>query len=239
MAENANTPAPARPAHSLTTGTSSGGLIPRNLEELWKLAGLMVASGMMPKGMQTEASVSVAIQMGLEVGLSPMQAVQNIAVINGRPSLWGDAMLGLVQGSGLLENMVEERIDDDGGGYCCTLKRKGRPAPIVHTFTMADAKRAKLAAKPGPWQEYPMRMCQMRARSFALRDGFADVLRGLIAREEAMDLPPETGEYQDVTPPRQPTAAEMEPVDFAAPGPEAGEPDAAKSEDSAAGGPAW
>lgn len=225
-AANPNVPA-ARPAANLTTGTSSGGLIPRTLEELWKLSGLMVESGMMPKNMNTQAAVSVAIQMGLEVGLSPMQAVQNIAVINGRPSLWGDALLGLVQGSGLLENMVEERVDEGGGGYRCTLKRKHHPAPIVQTFTMEDAKKAKLSGKPGPWQEYPLRMCQMRARSFALRDGFADVLRGLIAREEAIDLPPEPAEFQDVTPPRQPAAAEMESLTVDPPAPAAGDADSA------------
>ena len=51
------------------------------------------------------------------------------------------------------------------------------------------AKKASLWTKPGPWQQYPDRMLQMRARGFALRDTFADVLRGLISREEAEDMP--------------------------------------------------
>ena len=50
-----------------------------------------------------------------------------------------------------------------------------------------DAKRAGLWTKAGPWQTYPRRMLQMRARSFALRDAFPDVLKGLISVEEALD----------------------------------------------------
>jgi hypothetical protein len=50
-----------------------------------------------------------------------------------------------------------------------------------------DAKRAGLWTKAGPWQTYPRRMLQMRARSFALRDAFPDVLKGLISVKEALD----------------------------------------------------
>jgi hypothetical protein len=58
-----------------------------------------------------------------------------------------------------------------------------------HRFSVVDAKRAGLFTKAGPWQTYPRRMLQMRARSFALRDAFPNVLKGLISVEEALDLP--------------------------------------------------
>jgi hypothetical protein len=54
---------------------------------------------------------------------------------------------------------------------------------------MADAKRAGLAGKSGPWSQYPERMLALRARGFALRNAFADALRGLITAEEAQDYP--------------------------------------------------
>ena len=56
---------------------------------------------------------------------------------------------------------------------------------------MEDAKRAGLYGKQGPWQQYPKRMLQMRARAWALRDVFPDVLRGVHVAEEAQDLPAE------------------------------------------------
>jgi len=67
--------------------------------------------------------------------------------------------------------------------------RKDDPNPVLGQFSMADAARAGLKGKSGPWQQYPQRMLQMRARGFALRDAFPDVLRGLISAEVAMDIP--------------------------------------------------
>jgi hypothetical protein len=163
----------------------NGALTPRNFEGLYRLATIMSASGMMPKGMDRPESVFVAVQMGLEVGLSPMQAVQNIASINGRPTIWGDAMLGLVRSSGLLE-AIKEEFSGEGEHIeaVCHVWRKGEDEPTVGRFSLLDAKRAQLWGKAGPWTQYPLRMLQMRARAFALRDKFSDVLKGLHAREE-------------------------------------------------------
>jgi len=152
---------------------------------------MVVASGLAPKGLENPEAVAVAITMGLEVGLSPMAAVQNIAVINGRPAVWGDAALGLVLASGLLAEFAETPIEDGQGhvvGYQCRATRKGNPEPIVRRFTRDHAKLAGLSGKSGPWSQYPERMMQMRARSWCLRDGFADVLRGLSIREEVQDI---------------------------------------------------
>ncbi len=168
-----------------------GGLIPRNLEELGALSHTIFKSALAPKGFSKE-SIAVAVMMGMEVGLSPMQALQNIAVINGKPSIYGDAALGLCRASGLMADFAETRLTDDTGnvvGYHCMAKRDGQEALIEHSFTIEDAKRAKLWNKSGPWTEYPQRMLQMRARSWVLRDGFADVLKGLSIREEVIDTP--------------------------------------------------
>ena len=160
----------------------------QTLEDALHFADMIVKSGMCPKGMTREGAV-ICMQLGYEVGLSPMQALQNIAPINGRPTVWGDAMLGLVRASGLLESFKEEYIGDpgtDSRGVRCTVKRVGSD-DAAEEFTIADAKRAGLWGKPGPWSQYPQRMLKFRARSFVLRDQFADVLKGLQSREEALD----------------------------------------------------
>jgi hypothetical protein len=159
---------------------------------------------MAPQGLDKPEKAFVAIMHGLEVGLPPMQALQSIAVINGRPSIWGDGAIGLVRGSGLCE-YVRERIDgsDDERVAVCEAKRKNETEPVIGRFSVAQAKRAGLWTKAGPWKDYPERMLQMRARAFALRDGFADVLRGLHIAEEIADIP---AEARDVTPPPAPAA---------------------------------
>jgi hypothetical protein len=129
----------------------------------------------------------------MELGLTPMAALQNTAVINGRPAIYGDAALALVRASGLLDAYVEKEIGEpgkDSHGYEVTVTRKGSAASS-ETFTVADAKLAKLWGKPGPWTDYPRRMLKFRARGFILRDQFGDVLKGLRTVEEARDIAPE------------------------------------------------
>jgi hypothetical protein len=130
----------------------------------------------------------LAIQHGAEIGLSPMQSLQSIAVVNGRPTIYGDAALAVCLASPVCE-WVTESVDGDGATMTatCSAQRRGYPAPIVSTFSVADAKAAGLWGKSGPWSQYPKRMLAMRARGFALRNAFADVLRGLVTAEEAGD----------------------------------------------------
>lgn len=168
--------------------TGSKGLQPSNISEALQLADMLSKSSIVPKDYQgNPGNVFVAMQWGAEIGLAPMQAMQNIAVINGRPSIWGDAMLALVRGSGLLEYIHE---DPTAEGCTVKIKRKGEEE-VVRSFTLEDARKAGLASKQGPWTQYPKRMMQMRARSIALRDVFADVLKGIHSAEEAMDMPSE------------------------------------------------
>ena len=167
-------------------------LAPTNMKEAMEFAGLLAKSDIVPKDYQGKpGNVLVAIQWGMEIGLQPMQAMQNIAVINGRPSIWGDAMIALVRACHAFEYITETQTDKEA---TCIIKRKGEPE-AVRTFSMDDAKRAGLTGKSGPWTQYPKRMMQMRARSWALRDVFPDVLKGMICAEEALDSGP-----RDVTP---------------------------------------
>ncbi|WP_010518041.1 recombinase RecT [Komagataeibacter oboediens] len=161
-----------------------------SFEQLVKFADIASRSGMVPSAYSGKPqAVLIAVQMGSELGLAPMQSLQNIAVINGRPSVWGDALLGLVKASAVCDDVVET-MEGEGDALTaiCVAKRKGK-SPVEARFSVEDAKAAGLWNKQGPWKQYPKRMLQMRARGFALRDAFPDVLRGLITAEEAGDIP--------------------------------------------------
>lgn len=176
---------------AVIAGNKLAAFVPQSLEEAWRLAGALAASGMTPKAYGNDQNkVMVGILAGAEVGLTPFAALQSIAVIGNNPSLWGDGALALVQASGLLDDMEET---DDGNTATCRLNRKGRATAIIRAFSMEDAKKAGLSGKTGPWTQYPARMRQMRARAFALRDGFSDVLKGLHIAEEARDYAPMDG----------------------------------------------
>ena len=162
-------------------------LTPKTLSEAMEYAKIIANSSMVPKNFQGRpGDVLVAVQMGVELGLPPTQALQNIAVINGRPSLWGDAVLAIVRGSPLCD-YVRESFDPQTNTATCVVKRTDDVEEVIQMFSDKDAKRAGLWGKVGPWTQYPQRMMQMRARSWALRDAFPDLLRGISVYEEQQD----------------------------------------------------
>lgn len=182
-------PKPAIVKAPLTAGSKPVAIVPVDFDGAYRIANVVVTAGMAPKTLQSVEKAMVAILHGLEVGLTPMNALQSIAVINGRPTIWGDGAIGLIRASGLLEYMKEfyEHEDDPlKMKAVCIVKRKGEPEPVRGDFSMADAKKAGLLSKEGPWQTYPKRMLKMRAR-WPLRDTFADVLKGLALKEEVED----------------------------------------------------
>ena len=178
--------------------TNNRGFAPANLTEAIQFSDLLASSSIVPKAYQGKPQdILVCVQWGYEMGLAPMQALQNIAVINGKPSVYGDAAMALVQASPVCED-VEEFFENEGTPNpiaVCIAKRKGRK-PVTVKFSVEDAKRAGLWGKQGPWSAYPKRMMQMRARGFALRDAFPDVLKGMITAEEAQDYPEEAKPVQ-------------------------------------------
>jgi hypothetical protein len=187
----------------MTALTTHRGFAPATITEAMEFSRMLAESSMVPKAYQGKPQdIMVCVQWGYEIGLAPMQALQNIAVINGKPSVYGDAAMALVQASPVCED-VQEFFEGEGSPNpvaVCVAKRRGRN-PVTAKFSVEDAKRAGLWGKAGPWQAYPKRMMQMRARGFALRDAFPDVLKGLITAEEAQDYPAEAAPRErDITP---------------------------------------
>ncbi len=183
----------------------NGVIQPVDFDGMWKIANIYAGSGLVPKQFTgNPAGIIVAGQFGAELGLSLMPSLQNIAVINGNPTLWGDAMLAVVENSQTLERFVEYyegKPGTDEYTAVCIAKRKGKgddynPADdldtmrkkglFVNDYSMADAKRADLLAKDN-WKKNPRRMLKMRARSFTLRDGWPDKLKGMRSMEEMID----------------------------------------------------
>ena len=162
------------------------------LEDAFRFATAVSKSGFAPKGVETPEAILIAVQFGAELGLTPMAALQSLAIINGRPSIYGDAALALVRSSGYLESYTQSTTGEgDNQKARVEVKRKGEQ-PIVAEFSVADAKKAGLWGKAGPWTQYASRMLMWRARGFALRDAFGDVLRGLGTVEENQDLDHDT-----------------------------------------------
>ena len=177
------------------TGTFSHALEPRNFEETMALANILSKSDIVPKDFQGKpANILVAITLGREVGFGWAQALQNICVINGRPSIWGDGAVGLILASDVFEDSSDSFDPNlDGGTAIYKSKRKGKNW-TVRTFSHNDAQKAGLLSKD-TYVKYERRMLFKRAGAWAQRDDYADVLKGLRMADEEQDVPP-----IDVTP---------------------------------------
>ncbi len=163
---------------------------PKSTAEAMELAKTLASSQLIPKAFQQRpGDVFVAMMWSHSLGIPIVQGLQGIAVINGKPSLYGDALLAVCMGSGQMAD-IEETVTGNADNLTATCKvtRRGKPTPVVSTFSMADARAAGLLGKPGPWKQYTSRMLKMRARAFALRDAFPDVLSGIASAEEMQDV---------------------------------------------------
>lgn len=173
-----------------------GQLVGKTLDEQWRLAVSYSKSGLLPKHFNTPEKILTAMQFAYELGLKPLSAMRQIAVINGIPSMYGDLPLAVCKASGKVEYVKEYYIDKTGKriseannnllnevvGAVCTTKRKGEDNEVTTVFTYDDAKKAGIFGK-NVWAVYPKRMLQMRARSQNLKDNFPDMLNGVSIAE--------------------------------------------------------
>jgi hypothetical protein len=171
-------------------GFSDRGIELRTFDDAYRFATAVAKSGLAPKGLETAEKILVALQAGVELGFSPMRALSAVAVVNGRPSLMGEAALAKIRQSGVCKSGPDVGTRGEGDkreGYMIFARSDGAVTAVA--FSTADAKRAGLWAKSGPWTQYPDDMLMWRAVARACKRYFSDVLLGLTLVEEAQDYP--------------------------------------------------
>jgi hypothetical protein len=152
-------------------------------------------------GVKSKEEAFVILAAGNELGLSTMQSLRGIQVIEGKPSPTADAIVAVVLRSGLAEYFREVQTTDTESTW--ETKRRGEPVRR-YTFTIKDAEAAGLIKPNGNWMKYRKRMLAARAKAFLGRDVYPDVLLGMITQEELRGA--------DYAPPRDETVIEAEPV---------------------------
>ena len=189
-------------------------LMPQTQEAKYQMASVLCKSGLIPSGLNSPEKVFVALQWGHELGLSPMVAVNNVAVINGKPTLSADIMSAVVKRSPEYGGIEWVEMSDTKAE--CKITRilpNGEKETITSTFTIEDAQKAGLAGRD-VWKKYLRRMLKHRCLSYGLKDMFPDLLAGLYDPEEMESVQSErtapTTE-RNVTPKEEPKKAIEEP----------------------------
>lgn len=172
--------------------------------KIWQLVQKIVNTEAVPKALRGRPeSVLAVILTGHEAGISPMQAINKIHVVDGRVAMSGELMRALVFKAG------HEIWVDELTVTRCTMKgqRAGSTRVSSITWTMDDAQKAGLASKD-PWKKYPRAMLEARATAELCRLVFPDVLAGISYVPDEIDsvemLPPGSPESaQAAAPTRQ------------------------------------
>jgi hypothetical protein len=188
------------------------GIVPRSYDDIWRLAKATCLGGLAPRYENQPARVAAVMMCGMEIGLKPMSALRLMyQTPDGQPALMVRGMLAIVQGSGLLAYW-SDHIDGDGDARTCTItcERRGQPR-FTRSFSVAEAKRAQLTGKRGDmYSKWTDRMIFARAASFALNDGFADLLGGLYDPSE-LGGPVIDEDGREILPPCAPAAPDVPP----------------------------
>lgn len=176
------TPPPTKPAN-IPPQQSAMVLAPTPELTAWEIerqqATTFVQSGLLPFAIKTPEQALTIIAMGKALGIQPIVALNQINVVNGKPTIAPQLMLALIRKSGEMQDM---RVDDDGTACTVTMTRKGE-SPHVETFSMDDAKAMQFSGKDN-WQKQPKTMRKWRAIAAACRIVFPDVIWGMYTPEE-------------------------------------------------------
>lgn len=167
-----------------------GGISPDNVADLFRLADTLCKSGMVPDAYKNKPEAAMAaMQAGMEAGLQPMTSLMWIANIRGRPCIWGDGVKALVQASGLLKSYAETWEDDGEGGKKAVVTVERHGVDGAHRSEVTDKMVREAGWMSSPvWKSHTERMKMNRARTYAFRDIFSDVLLGLQVAEEQEDI---------------------------------------------------
>lgn len=159
---------------------------PQSLGELMKLADWMAGSQLLPKHLQEKPRDIVLIAMkGRELGITLMQAIAGIYIIDGKTVLAADLIVAVVKRSPDVEFFRLVESSDAIATY--EAKRCDDPQPTRLSFTIAQAQTAGLAGR-GTWQKYPAAMLRARCSSALAKIVDPGKTMGLYDTDEGEDM---------------------------------------------------
>ncbi len=170
--------------------SESMALIPKDVGEVQSLSTMLGKSPLVPHSLRGKpGDIAITIMTGMELGLPPMTALRLIHVVQGRPVMAAELIVACALKASDCEYFRCVETTDKVATY--ETKRKGDPAPVRHSFTIEDAKRAGLLNKDN-WKKYPAAMLRARCKAALARDHYPDAAAGVYSADEAQDIDPRT-----------------------------------------------
>ena len=178
---------------------AGGGILPTTFEQATAFAERVARSGFIPGPYRGKPDdVLACVIVGHELGIGPMQALRAIHVVNGKPILSADLMVGLVKRSPECEYLRIVESTDERAVY--ETKRRGEPEPTRLDWTFEQAKRAGLTNNP-TWKKHTAAMLRARCASALARAVYPDLVMGIYEEDEGREISSGNGQRrQNATP---------------------------------------
>lgn len=189
-----------------------------SLDAQKEFAVTIAASDLLPKHYQQKpANVLVAMQWADALGMNPMTAMQQLYILDGKPTASAQLIASLVRRAG-----HQLRVQGDSARAVCEIVRSDDPDFVFRaTWTLERAKNAGLTSKQ-VWKSYPEAMLKARAITEAARDACPEALLGVDSTAEELDVPVAVSASARVAPPAPAPAPAPKPpavpVDLLPPG---------------------
>lgn len=152
-------------------------------DAMLRVCNLIYKSGMAPAHFNSAEKVYVTVLIGQELGFSPMQSLQNFAVIKGKVAPYASALQAVAVSEGGIFTVTQSSDDS----VTVKAERRSNKWSDTVTFTIADAKKAELLENPS-WRKYPKQMMYARATTILARRGWPDRIGGLKTAEEVEEI---------------------------------------------------
>lgn len=158
----------------------------------YQMAQGLAQSTLVPQTFQNNPSnCLIALEQSNRLGISPMAVMQNLYIVQGKPSFSSSFVIGLINASGKYDMELQfDEEEKDGKPYACTCwtTLDGRKVNgIKITMDMAD-KEGWSKKNGSKWVTMPQVMLRYRAASFFARMNCPELSIGLYTKEELDDF---------------------------------------------------
>lgn len=163
-----------------------------SLVQFMEVAKVFAVSELVPSTYRLKpANCLVALEMAHRVGVSPMAVMQNLNIINGRPSWSAQYIIAAVNSCGRFSQLQYEMTGEGESRSCvawATAKDGKRIESPVVSIAMAKAE-GWLGRTGSKWKTMPDLMLRYRAASFFGRLNCPEFLFGMMSEEESEEIP--------------------------------------------------
>lgn len=176
-------------------------------EHMWRIARIFAASDIVPKQfVGNEPNCFIAVEMSNRMGINPVALMQNMAIVNGRPTLEAKLITALINDSGVFLDDLEYEIEGAEPGWNKAASKPVDPSYRVRAHAVKKSTGERLygewigwdmvqgegwQSKNGSkWLTMPGQMFRYRAASFFSKIYCTNITLGMQTREEMEDITP-------------------------------------------------